>query len=129
VKLLLDTHVFLWLQSDPDRIRADTRALLAAPANDLFLSAASVWEMAIKSRLGRLPLPEPLATYVVDRCRTSGVQLVAISAPAAFEIAELPEHHADPFDRMLVAQARTEGMRLVTNDRAIRRYDVDIVRA
>lgn len=129
MKLLVDTHVFLWMQTAPERLRADTRTLLRATANDLLLSVASVWEMAIKSKLGKLPLPEPLDSYVTTRCEASGVGLLSISAAAAFELARLPDHHSDPFDRMLVAQARVEGLRLVTNDRAIRRYDVEILRA
>lgn len=129
MKLLVDTHVFLWLQTEPERLRAETRALLASTANDVFLSVASVWEMAIKSRLGRLPLPEPLDRYVPTRCEAAGVSLLSISAASAFEVGRLPDHHADPFDRMLVAQARVEGLHLVTNDRALRRYDVELLRA
>ncbi len=129
MRLLLDTHVFLWLQTDPERLRASTRTLLAATENEVYLSVASVWEMAIKTKLGRLPIPEPLDRYVPSRCDASGVGLLSISAASAFEVARLPDHHADPFDRMLVAQARVEGLQLVTNDREIRRYDVRLVRA
>jgi PIN domain nuclease of toxin-antitoxin system len=129
VRLLVDTHVFLWLHSEPERVRAETHALLAVGGNQVFLSVASVWEMAIKSRLGRLPLPEPLDRYVETRCRATAVSLLAIGPEAAFEVARLPAHHPDPFDRMLIAQARTEKLRLVSHDRAFRKYDVDLVRA
>ena len=129
MKLLLDTHVFLWLQTEPERLRKETRTLLASTANEVFLSVASVWEMAIKARLGRLPLPEPLDRYVPTRCEAAGVSLLSISATSAFEVGRLPAHHTDPFDRMLVAQARVEGLRLVTNDRALGRYQVEILRA
>lgn len=129
MKLLVDTHVFLWMQAAPDRIRKETRALLVSGENEVLLSVASIWEMAIKSGIGRLPLPEPLDRYVESRCRATAISLLPISAAAAFEVGKLPAHHADPFDRMLIAQARTEDLRFVSADRTIRRYTVDLVRA
>lgn len=126
MKLLLDTHVWLWLQTAPERLGA---ALAAAedPANDLLLSAASTWEIAIKWRLGKLPLPEPPSTYVPDRMASSGVTPLPINLAHTTGLSELPTHHADPFDRLLVVQAAAEGARLVTADPALRPYDVDVL--
>ena len=125
MKLLLDTHCWLWLESDPDRFRAAVRRRLEDPATELWLSAASVWEMAIKVRLGKLELPERLDRYVPARLRRSAVGSLPVRLEHALEVASLPAHHSDPFDRMLVAQARCERLTLLTADRAFDRYEVD----
>jgi PIN domain nuclease of toxin-antitoxin system len=127
MKLLVDTHVWLWLQVSPERIDAQTLALLADTANDVLLSAASAWEIAIKHALGRLPLPVPPAQYVPSRMSRSGVTALPVLHAHALRVAELPPHHRDPFDRLLVAQAQHEGLTLVTNDRELAAYDVDVV--
>lgn len=129
MRLLVDTHVFLWMHTEPERLRSAARSLLLNGENQVLLSVASVWEMAIKTALGRLPLPEPLDSYVESRCRDAFVTLLPIDSAAAYEVSRLPPHHADAFDRMLVAQARTAGLRLVSHDVAFRPYDVDLVRA
>jgi PIN domain nuclease of toxin-antitoxin system len=129
VKALLDTHVFLWMQSDPDRLSARTRAIVADADNTLLLSAASSWEIAIKCALGRLTLPDEPARYVPDRMRRSAVDGLAVAHAHALAVATLPPLHRDPFDRLLVAQARLEGLPIITADPAIRRYEVDIIDA
>lgn len=93
------------------------------------MSAASAWEIAIKSALGRLTLPEPPATYVPSRMSASGTTALAIEIPHAIEAAALPLHHRDPFDRVLVAQSRLLEIPLVSADRALDKYDVQIIRA
>lgn len=127
MQLLLDTHVFLWLLAEPERL-GDQLPTLADPAHDLFLSAASSWEMAIKIRLGRLELPDEPRRYVPDRMRSMGIQPLAVEHPHALAVAELPLLHRDPFDRILVVQARHLNLRIVTADPAITQYDVSSLR-
>jgi len=122
VSLLLDTHVFLWWRTNDRRIGAEARAAIA-DADIVFVSAASAWEAAIKAALGRLRLPEPFETGVVD----SGFERLPILFSHAKAAAHLPRHHTDPFDRMLVAQARTENLTLVTRDRLLEGYDASIL--
>lgn len=124
MKLLLDTHVWLWLQTTPERIRPDTLARLGNSDNVLLLSAASAWEIAIKFALGKLPLPMPPAQYVPQRMEQSGTTGLSVQPVHALRVASLPDHHRDPFDRLLVAQAQIEGITLVTLDEQITRYEV-----
>ena len=126
MKLLLDTHVFLWLQTDPGRVGRAAETLMDE-AHELFLSAASSWEIAIKHALGRLPLPVAPSAYVPSRARRSGVQLMAVEHDDALAVADLPPYHRDPFDRLLVAQARRQDLTLVTADHELGRYDVPIL--
>ena len=129
MRYLLDTHVFLWMQSAPEQIGEAARAMVAAPENELFLSAASAWEIAIKHGIGRLELPEHPDRYVPDRMRRSGVDGLPIAHAHALHVARLPPLHRDPFDRMLVAQANTEQLPLITVDEAVMEYDVDTIDA
>ena len=120
--LLLDTHVVLWwLASSPD-LPEPVREAIAA--EDLaFVSVASVWEAGLKQSLGKLAAPENVATRIAD----SGFQMAPITAAHAIAASELPWHHRDPFDRILVAQARVEGLTLVTRDRFMTTYDVSVL--
>jgi len=102
MRFLLDTQCWLWMQAEPDRFSPETRKLLLDPSNELFLSAASSWEIAIKYALGKLPLPEPPSTYVPSRMQSSGVIGLAIEHAHALHVESLPSHHRDPFDRLLV---------------------------
>lgn len=126
-RFLLDTHVWLWLQSDPERIDSVVLDQLADQRNELLLSAASSWELSIKHALGRIELPQPPATYVPDRLRRSGVVPLAIEHAHVLAVGGLPLHHRDPFDRLLIAQAQMLGLPLVTADRQMERYDIEIV--
>jgi PIN domain nuclease of toxin-antitoxin system len=126
VRILLDTHVFLWLQVQPERL-GDHLAAVADTANDRLLSAASSWEIAIKHGLGRLSLPEPPARWVPERMRAVGATPLAVEHTHALAVADLPVHHRDPFDRLLVAQARALGASLLTADRQLEDYDVDLL--
>jgi PIN domain nuclease of toxin-antitoxin system len=121
-RLLLDTHVFLWWRSDNRRLVASARRAIAE-ADIVFVSAASAWEAAIKIALGRLRIPDSVEAGVL----ASGFEKLAIGFSHAEAAARLPTHHADPFDRMLVAQAQIEGLSLVTHDRRLSRYDVELV--
>ena len=128
-RYIVDTHVWLWMQTAPARLSSETRALLEKVENELLLSAASAWEIAVKYRLGKLPLPEPPIVYVPDRMRRSGTTSLPVEAAHALRTSELPDHHNDPFDRLLIAQAQLLDIPIVTVDEQIRAYDVAVVAA
>ncbi|OBI18107.1 twitching motility protein PilT [Mycobacterium sp. E2327] len=128
-RYLIDTHVWLWLQSDPDRLRDETRAIVEEVRNTILLSAASAWEIAIKYRLGKLALPEAPASYVPDRMRRSGTFALPVDHAHVLRTAELPDHHRDPFDRVLVAQAQLLDLTIVTADAQLSAYDVAVIAA
>ena len=121
-RLLLDTHVFLWWRGEPARLSAEVRSSIAT-ADIVFVSAASAWEAAIKAALGRLELPDTIEAGVL----ASGFEKLLITFAHAEQAAGLPPHHRDPFDRMLVAQACAEGLTLVTHDRLLEPYDVEVI--
>jgi PIN domain nuclease of toxin-antitoxin system len=129
LRLLLDTHVWLWMQTIPTRIRPETLDLIADTRNTLWLSSASAWEIAIKYAMGRLPLPVPPSDYVPSRMARSGTSGLAVEHRHALHVANLPPHHRDPFDRLLVAQAQLEGAVLVTADSQLNAYDVQRLNA
>ncbi|HLI44871.1 MAG TPA: type II toxin-antitoxin system VapC family toxin [Acidimicrobiales bacterium] len=124
MRLLLDTHVFLWLLAEPERLGPHIGSL-QDPGNQLFLSAASSWEIAIKVQLGRLDLPEDPQRYVPDRMRAIGAEPLPVQHTHALAAGALPRLHRDPFDRLLVAQARGLRLRIVTADSQIARYEVE----
>ena len=126
MKLLLDTHVFLWLQTEPERL-GESLQLVEAERTALLLSAASSWEIAIKYELGKLPLPEPPDRYVPERIRAIGAQAVAVEHPHALAVATLPALHRDPFDRLLVAQATLLGLTIMTADPSVAQYTTPTV--
>lgn len=126
MRLLVDTHVWLWLQTEPHRLDDAVLGLLADTGNDLLLSAASAWEVAIKYALGKLALPEVPERYVPERMRRSATTALAITHEHALAVADLPPHHRDPFDRLLVAQARLDDLDIVTADPAFAAYDVAV---
>lgn len=122
MRLLLDTHVFLWLQSEPERL-GRWLPVASDPSTELLLSAASSWELTIKASLGKLTLPEPVATWVPARARTSAIRMVGIDHAHVLAAAELPPLHRDPFDRLLIAQASALDAQLLTADAAVLQYD------
>lgn len=124
MRILLDTHCWLWMQVAPERFSHEARRLIEDPGNELLLSSASSWEIAIKYRLGKLPLPEPPSSYVPSRMRTSGATALPVEHSHALHVAQLPDHHGDPFDRLLVSQAMIERLVLLTDDRQLEPYDV-----
>ena len=124
MRLLLDTHVFLWLQTEPERV-GDHLTLVEDRGTTLLLSAASSWEIAIKYGLGRLPLPEPPERYVPTRMRAIGAQGLPIEQAHALAVAALPTLHRDPFDRLLVAQAEAAGATILTADPAVAQYPAE----
>jgi PIN domain nuclease of toxin-antitoxin system len=126
-RYLLDTHVWLWMQAEPERLRTETRELVEDSASELLLSAASAWEIAIKYQIGKLSLPEPPATYVPSRLRRSATTPLPVDVAHVLRTSELPAHHTDPFDRLLIAQAQLLDIPIVTVDDQIGAYDVRLV--
>jgi PIN domain nuclease of toxin-antitoxin system len=124
VRLLLDTHVFLWLQTDPERLGKHL-ALVEERRTELLLSAVSSWEIAIKHGVGRLSLPEPPDRYVPNRMRAIGARGVAIEHSHALAVVSLPPLHRDPFDRLLVAQAGIIDVPILTADQAVAQYSAE----
>jgi PIN domain nuclease of toxin-antitoxin system len=124
LRLLLDTHVFLWLQTEPERL-GDHLKLVEDRRTDLLLSVVSSWEIAIKHGLDRLPLPEPPDRYVPSRMRAIGARALVIEHSHALAVASLPPLHRDPFDRLLIAQAGVEGLAILTADPAVAQYPAE----
>lgn len=121
MKLLLDTHLLLWAAGQPERLSKQARRLLSDPANELLFSAASLWEIAIKRNLGRADFkvePRLLRRGLLD----NGYRELAITSAHVLELDALPAHHKDPFDRILVAQALSEGITLLTVDPMVAKY-------
>lgn len=123
MRLLLDTHVFLWVLADSRKLGAAARRVIVG-ADEVWISAASIWEIAIKSRLGKID-GDPLA--MAEAIARSGFLELPVTARHAATVANLPLHHADPFDRLLVAQAMSEPLILLTADAALEQYS-DLVR-
>ncbi len=127
MKLILDTHIWLWMQVEPSRLNQSVIELISDTGNEVILSAASSWEIAIKYALGRLPLPVPPADYVSSRMARSGTKGLPIEHRHALQVATLPLHHRDPFDRLLVAQTQLEDATLVSKDKQLQAYDVPLI--
>jgi len=127
VDVLVDTCTFLWWTTGDPAVPAKTRLLLTDPANRVYLSAASVWEIALKHARGRLTLPEPPDRWVPSRRERHGLELLPIAEAEALQVEKLPPIHRDPFDRMLVAQAICHGLEIATPDPAIQKYPVRIL--
>jgi PIN domain nuclease of toxin-antitoxin system len=124
MKLLLDTHAFLWFIGGDDRLSPSARALIEDTNNVVYLSVASLWEMAIKISLGRLQLAQPFETFIPHQLSLNRIGLLGVTISHAAKVATLPFHHRDPFDRLLVAQAQIEQMLLVSGDAAFDAYSV-----
>lgn len=127
MRALLDTHVFIWWLLDDPRLSPRARAVLQQGDNEILWSAASSWELAIKIARSKLRLPGPLGSYLPAKLREQHITPIPVEHAHAFAVAELPPHHRDPFDRLLIAQARAEGVPLVSNDRQLKAYDVDLL--
>jgi PIN domain nuclease of toxin-antitoxin system len=127
VRVLVDTHAFLWWLTDPERLSDRSREVLADPDNVILVSAVTGYELAYKASRGFLHLPESPARFEMDRIAVNGFDGLALEVIHAVRAAELPLIHRDPFDRMLIAQAQTEGISIVTIDPAITRYDVETI--
>lgn len=127
MRALLDTHAFLWWNTNDQKLSSVARSVIADERNELFLSVASAWEIAIKAARGWLVLPDPPEQYVPSRLRLHGIQALPIQLGHALRVYELPMIHRDPFDRLLIAQSQLEAMPILTTDPEIARYNVDII--
>ena len=122
--LLLDTHTFLWATLDDPRLSAAARGLITDPSNTVEISLASAWEIAIKAGLGKLPLPQPVEVFLRRELRSTGTGVTPITFDDVLAVAKLPQHHRDPFDRLIVAQALGRGLPVVGRDAAFDAYGV-----
>lgn len=124
MRALLDTHAFIWFATGDSRLGAAAERVIRTGSHNLLLSVASVWEMAIKAGLGRLSLSLPLEQFVPEQMAANRIALLPVAIDHALHVAGLPQHHRDPFDRMLVAQARAEGVPLISADPELDRYGI-----
>ncbi|HEX8355152.1 MAG TPA: type II toxin-antitoxin system VapC family toxin [Pyrinomonadaceae bacterium] len=127
MKLLLDTHAFIWWLGEPEKLSPKALALLADGDNDLLLSVASVWEMQIKIQLGKLKFTVSLSELVESHRQTNGMEVLPIELGHVLALDALPAHHKDPFDRLLVAQSNVEGASLVSRDPVFSSYPVRLI--
>ena len=128
MKILLDTHCWLWLCVNPERFSAKTIARLTGPGTERLLSAASVWEIVIKFQLGKLSLPVHPRDFVPSRLEITQTSVLEISVAHVLRIADLPDHHRDPFDRVIIAQAVVGNIPLLTADRVFSAYEVELLK-
>lgn len=124
MRLLLDTHAFIWWASESEKLSPRVTLLLSDPENDLFLSTASIWEMQIKFQLGKLTRQEPLADSIKKQQAENSLHILSVALEHVLALEGLPMHHKDPFDRMLVAQAKVEDLVLVTHDSQLGKYPI-----
>lgn len=122
MKLLLDTHTFLWFVNGNSQLSLRARLAIEDLNHERFFSIASVWEMAIKNGLGKLPLAEPIETFVPTQLRTNRIDVLPITPEHAFRAGQLPFHHRDPFDRIIIAQSLAENIALVSADSTFDSY-------
>jgi PIN domain nuclease of toxin-antitoxin system len=127
MKYLLDTMVWLWSVGSAENIGENGRAILADEDAEIYLSTVSSWEVAIKTQIGKYALPEPPPVYVPKRLAEQNIQPLAVNQVHALKVYELPLHHKDPFDRLIIAQALIEEMVILTSDRDFEKYQVQVV--
>jgi PIN domain nuclease of toxin-antitoxin system len=126
VRLLLDTHAFLWWIADDERLSSRAAALIADGSNEVLVSAASAWEIVVKSALGRVEVPTPVDRFLTAQLKANAFVPLPIQMRHALGLAALPDVHRDPFDRILVAQAVAEDLTLVSRDAMLQRYPVAV---
>lgn len=127
MKVLIDTHVFLWWVMDDNRLTPYIRDFIADEGNVLYLSSVSCWEMIIKAKMGRLKLPADPAKFIPDQMIENNMSGLPIQIVHALHVYSLPDHHKDPFDRMLAAQSQVERIPIVTNDRLLADYNIKTI--
>ncbi len=126
MNLLLDTHAFIWWYSEPEKLSKSVLAACLDVTNTLALSVASVWEMQIKAQLGKLQLTKPLSEIIQHQQEQNQLQLLPVTLPIVLALDDLPMHHRDPFDRLLIAQAKVDQFVLVSNDSQFKQYPVSL---
>jgi PIN domain nuclease of toxin-antitoxin system len=127
MRILLDTHIFLWFISGDAQLSTNVRDTIRNPDNEVYLSAVSVWEAIIKYQLGKLPLPESPETYLPKQRELHQIASLALDESSVVQLAKLPPLHRDPFDRMLICQALQNGLTIATVDSAVRAYSVSVM--
>jgi len=126
MKLLLDTHILIWLLEGNQNLSPKVRQAIEDETNSLYISIVSLWEIAIKSSLGKLQLETPLEKIVSDFVLPTGIKILPIDIAHLLTLQKLPFHHRDPFDRLLISQAKSEALTLVSEDHVFRQYQVNI---
>ena len=127
MNLLLDSHVFLWLMNEPERVPDQVLIMCENAENTLYLSVASVWELQIKHALGKLTMRQPLKVILDEQQQSNSMEILPIKLTHLWRLADLPRIHNDPFDRLLIAQAVVEDMHLISADRVFSDYPVRLV--
>ncbi len=125
MKVLLDTHTLLWALTDESKLSERVRELL--PRAETWFSVASLWEILIKAQTGKIALPRPAGPFVISKLQLNGVRLLPVKPGHVLRIESLPNHHRDPFDRMLIAQSVEENLPVVTADRVFALYPVELI--
>jgi PIN domain nuclease of toxin-antitoxin system len=126
LRALLDTHAFLWWVNDDPRLSTHCRSIISNGTNEILFSAVSAWEIAVKASIGRLILPDKTEPYILDQLSRNRFDVLPVDLTHALRVSLLPDHHKDPFDRMLVAQAQVEKVPILTADSQIARYPVRV---
>ena len=127
MRLLLDTHIFLWLNDDPTQLSLTVKELFSSGEHELYLSMATPWEIQIKCQLGKLSIAMPIEELVNKNRQENSIKLLPIDLSHISYLEQLPHHHKDPFDRIIIAQAIIEGMTIITVDHAFADYSVQVV--
>ncbi|MGI5881557.1 MAG: type II toxin-antitoxin system VapC family toxin [Dethiobacteria bacterium] len=127
MKVLLDTHAFLWWINDDPQLSHMARQTIANGGNTLFFSTASGWEIVIKTKLGKLRLPDDMASFLFEQLSANAINTLPVQMNHALRVYSLPDFHRDPFDRLLIAQAQVESLPIITADRQFAGYQVEII--
>ncbi|HHU75898.1 MAG TPA: type II toxin-antitoxin system VapC family toxin [Firmicutes bacterium] len=127
MKVLLDTHAFLWWINDDPQLSHMARQTIANGGNTLFFSTASGWEIVIKTKLGKLRLPDDMASFLFEQLSVNAINTLPVQMNHALRVYSLPDFHRDPFDRLLIAQAQVESLPIITADRQFAGYQVEII--
>jgi PIN domain nuclease of toxin-antitoxin system len=127
MKVLLDTHTFLWWVTEDSKLSSKASEIIRDGNNELYLSAASGWEITIKAQLNRIQLPGPPEKFISEQLRINGIQSLPILMSHALHVYNLPDHHRDPFDRILIAQSQLEGLPILTADPSFSLYEIGVI--
>jgi PIN domain nuclease of toxin-antitoxin system len=127
MNLLIDTHIFIWSEISVGKIKSDILAELVNSNNEIFMSLVSIWEMQIKIQLGRLTFPKPLIDIVENQKLINNIRVLPITEEHIYHLSNLPHHHSDPFDRLIVAQSLSENLLLVSDDSIFLKYGVNLL--
>lgn len=127
MRILLDTHIFLWMISAPEKLSRTVKDILESKENEIFLSAVSGWEIAIKYQIGKLRLAENPDIYIPRQVVENSLEVLPIQMNHAINVSNLPDIHNDPFDRLLISQSQIENLPLITNDEKIKKYSINTI--